>query len=145
MAPDATLKSKENLNPSVTSGAFKMSESVPGNHYTVVRNDNYYLASQGMPYLDRVVFRPVSGQNTVLKDLQANNATSTWFIDVSKTRAYQALSNYNFVGNAQPYITGLGISRLVTRWLSSKVQVFWLLMCLCYASSGYISRDVGKL
>jgi len=99
MAPDAILKSKENLNPSVTSGAFKMSESVPGNHYTVVRNDNFYLAPQGMPYLDKVIFRPVADQNTVLKDLQANNATSTWFIDVSKTKAYQALPNYNFVTN----------------------------------------------
>ncbi|MBA2677572.1 MAG: peptide ABC transporter substrate-binding protein, partial [Ktedonobacteraceae bacterium] len=63
------------------------------------RNDNYFLASQGMPYLDKVIFRPVSDQNTVLKDLQANNATSTWFIDVSKTKAYQALQNYNFVVN----------------------------------------------
>ncbi len=99
MAPDQILKSKENLNPSVVSGAFKMSESVPGNHYTVVRNDNYFLASQGLPYLDKVIFRPVSDQNTILKDLQANNATSTWFIDVSKTKAYQALSNYNFVIN----------------------------------------------
>ena len=99
MAPDAILKSKENLNPSVTSGPFKMSESAPGNHYTVVRNDNYFLAAQGMPYLDKVVFRPVTDQNTVLKDLQANNATSTWFIDVSKTKAYQALSNYNVVTN----------------------------------------------
>jgi peptide/nickel transport system substrate-binding protein len=99
MAPDQIAKSKENLNPSVTSGAFKMSESVPGNHYTVVRNENYFLASQGMPYLDKIVFRPVADQNTVLKDLQANNATSTWFIDVSKTKAYQALPNYNFVVN----------------------------------------------
>ncbi|GAC1359040.1 MAG: peptide ABC transporter substrate-binding protein [Ktedonobacteraceae bacterium] len=99
MAPESILKSKENLNPSVVSGPFKMSESVPGNHYTVVRNDNYFLASQGMPYLDKVIFRPVANQNTVLKDLQANNATSTWFIDVSKTKAYQALTNYNFVVN----------------------------------------------
>ncbi len=99
MAPESILKSKENLNPSVVSGPFKMSESVPGNHYTVVRNDNYFLASQGMPYLDKIIFRPVPNQNTVLKDLQANSITSTWFIDVSKTKAYQALQNYNFVVN----------------------------------------------
>ena len=99
IAPEAILKSKENLNPSVTSGPFKMSESEPGNHYTVVRNNNYFLAAQGLPYLDKIVFRPVADQNTVLKDLQANNATSTWFIDVSKTKAYQALQNYNFVIN----------------------------------------------
>src|SRR6516225_1094376 len=36
MAPDKILTSSQNLNPSVTSGPFKMSESVPGDHYTVV-------------------------------------------------------------------------------------------------------------
>ncbi len=99
VAPDQILKSKENLDPSVTSGPFKMKESVTGSHYTVVRNDNYFLASQGMPYLDSVIFRPVSDENTVLKDLQSGSITSTWFIDVSKTKAYQALADYNFVVN----------------------------------------------
>ena len=47
MAPDQILKSADNLNPSVTSGPFMMSESKPGDHFTVVRNPKYYLASQG--------------------------------------------------------------------------------------------------
>jgi peptide/nickel transport system substrate-binding protein len=99
MKPEDILKSAQNLNPSVTSGPFKMAESVPGDHYTVVRNDNYYQAAQGLPYLDKVIFRPVDDQNTILRDLQAGSATSTWFIDVSKTAAYKALQNYNFVVN----------------------------------------------
>src|SRR5712691_7369227 len=41
MAPDAVLKSPDNLNPKVTSGAFMMSESVSGDHYTMVKNPNY--------------------------------------------------------------------------------------------------------
>ena len=52
MAPDKILTSKQNLDPTVTSGPFMMSQSVPGDHYTVVRNPNYYQASQGLPYLD---------------------------------------------------------------------------------------------
>ena len=56
MAPEQILKSSENLNPQVVSGPFMMAESVPGDHYTVVRNPNYYLARQGLPYLDKVVF-----------------------------------------------------------------------------------------
>lgn len=99
MAPDAILKSKDNLKPSVVSGPFMITESVPGDHYTLVRNPNYYLAAQGLPYLDKIIFRPASDQNTILKDLQAGAITSTWFIDVSKTKAYQALQNYNFVIN----------------------------------------------
>jgi peptide/nickel transport system substrate-binding protein len=94
MTPDAITKSKDNLDPSVTSGPFMMKESKPGDHYTVVRNPKYYLASQGYPYLDSVVFRIVTDQNTILKDLEAGTIDSSWFLDVSKVPAYQKLSNY---------------------------------------------------
>ena len=99
MDPAAVVKSPDNLNPSVVSGPFTMSESKPGDHYTLVRNPKYYLASQGLPYLDKVVFRIVPDQNTILKDLQAGTANSSWFLDVSKAIAYQKLNGYKFVGN----------------------------------------------
>jgi peptide/nickel transport system substrate-binding protein len=56
MAPAQILKSSENLNPKVVSGAFVMAQSVPGDHYTVRRNPHYYLAREGLPYLDQIVF-----------------------------------------------------------------------------------------
>ena len=65
MTPQAILKSPENLNPQVVSGPFMMSESVPGDHYTLVRNPRYYRASAGLPYLDKVVFR--EGPNLPIK------------------------------------------------------------------------------
>ncbi len=99
MDPGSILKSTDNLNPQVTSGPFKMSESKPGDHYTVVRNDNYYLASQGLPYLDKIVFNPVSSENTIFKNLQAGSITSSWFLDVSKTNQYKALTNYSLARN----------------------------------------------
>ena len=37
-----------------------MAESIPGDHYTLVRNPRYYRASEGLPYLDKVVFRNVN-------------------------------------------------------------------------------------
>ena len=94
MDPAAITKSPDNLNPPVTSGPFMMSESKPGDHYTIVRNRRYYLASQGLPYLDKVVFRIVTDQNTILKDAQAGSIDSAWFLDVSKALAYQRLSDY---------------------------------------------------
>ncbi len=94
MPVESILKSPDNLNPSVTNGPFKMSESKPGDHYTLVRDPTYYQASQNLPYLDSVVFRIVPNQDTILKDLQAGTITSAWFLDVSKTVAYQRLSNY---------------------------------------------------
>jgi peptide/nickel transport system substrate-binding protein len=92
MDPAKIQTSKQNLDPTVTSGPFMLSESVPGDHYTVVRNPNYYLASQGLPYLDKIVFRVVANTNTILKDLQAGTADSSWFLDVSKFLAYQKLA-----------------------------------------------------
>ena len=75
MAPEPILNSSDNLNPQVTSGPFMMAESVPGDHYTLVRNPRYYLASEGLPYLDKIVFRIVH-EDTVLKDLQAGTIDS---------------------------------------------------------------------
>src|SRR6266571_53388 len=90
--PAKIQTSKENLNPSVVSGPFMMSESVPGDHYTVVRNPNYYQAAQGLPYLDKIVFRIVPNANTILKDFQAGTIDSSYFLDVSKFLAYQKLA-----------------------------------------------------
>jgi peptide/nickel transport system substrate-binding protein len=92
--PAAILKSADNLNPSVVSGPFMMSESKPTDHYTMVRNPMYYQAAQGLPYLDKIIFRITPDQNTILKDLQAGTPHSSWFLDVSKALVYQSLSNY---------------------------------------------------
>lgn len=101
--PAGITKTPDNLNPQVTSGPFMMSESKPGDHYTIVRNPKYYLASQGLPYLDKVVFRIVTDQNTILKDLQSGSVDSSWFLNVANTLAYNSLHNYSVVydgGNA---------------------------------------------
>jgi peptide/nickel transport system substrate-binding protein len=99
VAPDKLLTSADNLNPSVTSGPFMMSESKPGDHYTVVENPMYYRHSEGLPYLHSIVFRIVTNQDTILKDLQAGSITSSWFLDVTKTIAFQQLSNYKLTSN----------------------------------------------
>jgi peptide/nickel transport system substrate-binding protein len=96
MSPEAILKSPDLLNPRVTSGPFLMAESVPIDHFTVVRNPRYYLASEGLPYLDKVIFRLID-QNTVLKDLQAGTIDSAGGVDKSQAQAYQSLSHYMLV------------------------------------------------
>jgi len=97
MDPGAIVKSPDNLNPQVVSGPFMMSESKPGDHYTMVRNPKYYQAAQGLPYLDKVIWRIVPDQNTILTDLQSGSVDSAWFLDVTKTLAYQSLSKYTTV------------------------------------------------
>ena len=96
---DKLLKSSESLKPSVSSGPFMISESVRGDHYTVVRNPKYYQASKGYPYLDSIVFKITTNQDTILSDFQAGNVNSSWFLDVTKTPAYKALTNYHIATN----------------------------------------------
>jgi ABC-type transport system substrate-binding protein/serine/threonine protein kinase len=98
MAPEQILKSPDNLNPKVTSGPFMMSESVPGDHYTVVRNPSYYLAREGLPYLDKIVFTVVSSPDTGLKQLQAGSLDATGLImDVQNFQMMQRLKDYTFI------------------------------------------------
>lgn len=103
--PSKILTSSDNLDPSVVSGPFKMLQSKPGDHYTVVRNPDYYLASKGYPYLNEVVFRIVTNQDTILKDLQSGSIDSSYFLDVTKVPAYKALAS-TYTLKANPKSTG---------------------------------------
>ncbi len=94
ITPANVLKSSQNLDPTVTDGPFTMTTSKPGNQYVVTRNPNYYQAAAGLPYLNSVVFRVVPDQDTILKDFQSGAVDSSWFLDVTKTSSYKALSNY---------------------------------------------------
>jgi peptide/nickel transport system substrate-binding protein len=94
VTPEQILKSPDNRNPQVASGPFLMSESKPGDHYTLVRNPKYYRASEGLPNLDKVVFRIVGDYDAIFKDLQAGTITSAYFLDARKVQEYQRLKNY---------------------------------------------------
>ena len=95
VAPEAISKSPDNLNPKVTSGPFMMAESIPGEHYTLVRNPRYYRASEGLPYLDKVIFRNIN-KDTILKELQAGTIDSTG-LDVSQVQEARRLTHYTLV------------------------------------------------
>jgi peptide/nickel transport system substrate-binding protein len=98
MAPEQILKSSENLNPKVTSGPFRMAESVPGDHYTLMRNPRYYRADQGLPYLDKIVFRVIDSLHPGLKQLQAGTLdSSAVFPDVQDFQAMQGLKDYTLI------------------------------------------------
>ncbi len=96
MAPDQIIHSPDNLNPQVVSGPFKMAESVPGDHYTLVRNPRYYRAREGLPYLDKVVFH-IGGTDTFLKDLQTRTFDSAYWLDQSQAQTYHRLHGYTLI------------------------------------------------
>ena len=69
-----------------------LANSTSQQQYTVVRNPHYY--QPGLPYLDKIVFRIANDAGTILKDAQAGQITSSWFIDVSQVDAYKAVTGY---------------------------------------------------
>lgn len=54
------LTNPANQKP-VGTGAFKFSESVKGDHYTLVRNERYF--KKGQPYLDKIVVRIIPDES----------------------------------------------------------------------------------
>jgi peptide/nickel transport system substrate-binding protein len=100
MVPEQILKSPENLNPKVTSGPFLMGESVPGDHFTVVRNPRYYRASEGLPYLNKVVFTYFNSLDLFLKELRAGLIDATGLIfykDPGDFQVLQRLKDYTLI------------------------------------------------
>ncbi len=94
MDPASIQKSNENFQPSVVSGPFTIKERVKADHITVVRNDKYFLASQGYPYLDSIVFKIIPDASTVLTALQGGQIDTSWFLDITKLDSYKAISGY---------------------------------------------------
>ena len=77
-----------------------MEKSVPGDHYTLARNPRYYRFNEGLPYLDKVVFRIVADGDVILKDLQAGTITSAPYLEISNQQAYQRPTGYTLVLDA---------------------------------------------
>ena len=80
-----------------------MSESVPGDHYTLARNPRYYRASEGLPYLNKVIIHIAPNTETVLKDLQAGSIDSydsLNSLDVSNNpQAFQRFNHYTLTSS----------------------------------------------
>jgi ABC-type transport system substrate-binding protein/serine/threonine protein kinase len=100
VAPETIFNSPDNFNPQVVSGPFMMAESLPSDHYTLVRNPRYYRAGEGLPYLDKVIFRVGTvgaNEDSLLKDLQSSTIDSAWFLDPEKVQQYQRLPHYTLI------------------------------------------------
>jgi peptide/nickel transport system substrate-binding protein len=105
MDPATILKSQQNFAPTVVSGPFKIADRVKGDHINVVRNDNYYQAAQGLPYLDGINFKIIPDASTVLTALQSGSIDTSWFLDITKQDSYKAIQGYTYYVSKQPVNT----------------------------------------
>src|SRR5260221_5446038 len=100
LKPADIAKSPENFKPSVTSGPFKVSDRIQGDHLTVVPNPNYYQT--GKPYLGQLTYKINTDQSTILTALQAGTITESWFLDVTKLDSYKAIQGYTTASDPNP-------------------------------------------
>lgn len=96
--PADVQNSDNNFWPKVTSGAFTITDRVKADHITLARNPNYYQGPD-KPYLDKINFKIIPDQNTILTALQAGSVDATWFADINKVPQYNAISGYKVYGN----------------------------------------------
>ncbi|HJT59783.1 MAG TPA: ABC transporter substrate-binding protein, partial [Ktedonobacteraceae bacterium] len=69
---------------------------VPDGHFTLVRNPRYYLAREGLPYLDKLVFTAFN--HFPLEELQAGSLdTIGLLVDVPNFQAVQRLKDYTLI------------------------------------------------
>lgn len=88
-----------NKNPTGT-GPFKLTEFVPGDHVTLVRNDNYWKS--GEPYLDsvRIVYLPEEAAHVA--GMMTGDLDMTWWPSAEVLPIYQANKDIT-VSIAQSY------------------------------------------
>jgi len=72
--------------PPIGTGPFMFKEWVPGDHFTAVRNPNYWRP--GLPYLDSVTFKPITDPQSRGNSLRAGN------IDVMHSPDTQSLADF---------------------------------------------------
>ncbi len=70
MKPKDILKSDYSRKP-LSYGPFKMVEWVAGDHITVEKNPNYWRAQEGLPKLDKVIYKFIADANQLLVQLLA--------------------------------------------------------------------------
>ena len=122
MAAKDIAKSQQAFLPQVVSGPFKITERVKGDHITVVKNAKYFRAPK--PYLDKIVYKIIPDQNTILTALQSGSIDAAWFLDVNKLDQYKAIPGYHVVLPPVP-------------------ASFELLVFNLYSSSHHILEDIN--
>ncbi|WP_374688379.1 peptide ABC transporter substrate-binding protein [Promineifilum sp.] len=60
------LEAEESSRMPASYGAFKIEEWIAGDSIRLVRNENYYRADEGLPYLDSVTFKFIPDTNQLL-------------------------------------------------------------------------------
>jgi peptide/nickel transport system substrate-binding protein len=83
----------------IGTGPFKLEEWVPGDHLTLVRFEDYW--QEGLPYLDKVIVRPIPDEQSRVINLLAGALDGLWLVPYADKPALEQAGNV-VVGTAPP-------------------------------------------
>lgn len=93
----------------IGTGPFMLNQLKPGIEMDLTRNPNYWNASSGQPYLDKIIIKVVPDANSMVVDLQSGGADMIWTpppnkVATLKSNGYQVViepgpGNYDFMMN----------------------------------------------
>jgi len=94
--------SRFTFQPTVASGPFMVTARKAGDSITVARNPRYYRASEGLPYLDRIIFKIIPDQVALANALAAHEVDCAWFLDIAQLNSYRRISGYTLITSTAP-------------------------------------------
>ena len=89
----------QNRSP-IGTGPFKLEEWKSGDSFTVVKNPDYW--GEGVPYLDKIVFKPMTDSQTRYASLQSGQANIIWMDRgnlINKAKSDSSLNVYTSEDN----------------------------------------------
>jgi peptide/nickel transport system substrate-binding protein len=106
MEPAAILTDEAFTRSPWSYGPFKIDEWESGDHITLSRNENYWRASEGLPFLDTVIHRFIEDSNALLAAVKTDDAQvgTQDGLDISQAETLDAAEA---AGELTPwYVTG---------------------------------------
>lgn len=88
----------------IGTGPFMMSESKPGESYTLVKNPDYWVA--GQPYLDSVVLKVITDPNARLNALRVGDVDMTEELPIAEVKKLQETPDPNFTAQVYYFNSG---------------------------------------
>jgi len=67
--PAELLRATTSREPAVGHGPYRLAAWAHGHHITLERNPHYYLAAEGLPKFDRIIFRFIDGPKLLMAEL----------------------------------------------------------------------------
>jgi ABC-type transport system substrate-binding protein len=93
------LKDPNGSRNPIGTGPFISKEWVPGNHFTAVKNPNYWR--KGLPYLDSIEFRPITEESSRIDSLRSGDIDLLFTADPQSQQTLRGLKGVTNVDDSQ--------------------------------------------